>query len=695
MADSGTKNFGSILSDGLYRIPNYQRGYAWTSSEVNDLLDDLEYVTENESVEDHYLNSIIVTEAEDASLTDVLYVIDGQQRLLTANLLANEILRKAFELSSNGDQNTSHLKTQIEDKLYNDIFKRSASRVTRRALPADEHRDVFKELVLTDLEAERDLEAIEDGAGSPSEQKLAGAVRTISDRLDVLLQVEAPDSPQDQLLYLDRLASTLHNDFTATLHEVKSPSEAGRIFEAINDRGRNLNRADKIKSYLVYRATLGDVSVDVEDIHETFTQIYEVLNDYASDPAKVDGLIDRLVGQHWNIFAGEDQISRSDDLVGRHEKASEDIDQIKHAKYHVTKNADDARVGKWIDVYLNSLRDAADAYVYIRGTDQEDLFERLKEQLSDDIDKSAVRHYLYAIEKFGPSTTHSLSIALYMRFCGSESYESVTKTLEKLIMRIFGVGGARRDTKRGDFESLSRVLFWESRDDLTDVFPEGTSIPSGVANDADTYSIDGSLHDADEVASSLKKWAHNYSHETEDDEEVDVFERRLRNDNLNGLGVAGWGGLSTSELKNYMLYNYEVQIRSGGAELPKYLQAGIYDYTVEHVWPTNRSDLDIADDLDDDDYAHYVERAGNLAFLSLSENSTAGNREYEKKWTLTYKDARDGTKMVRDEFPDPTGEYPNEANEAGFETWGPEVIEWRSERMAGELASYWGCKEQS
>lgn len=182
---------------------------------------------------------------------------------------------------------------------------------------------------------------------------------------------------------------------------------------------------------------------------------------------------------------------------------------------------------------------------------------------------------------------------------------------------------------------------------------------------------------------------YGYSHETEDGREIDVFERRLREDNLDGLGVAGWGGLSANELKNYMLYCYEATIRSGGAELPKYLEAGIDNYTIEHVWPQKRSGMNIAPNLDDDEYAHYVERLGNLAFLSLSENSTAQNQDYDTKWERTYENAADGTKMVRDEFPDPTGRRSNEASESGFDTWNTAIIEWRSERMASVLAEYW------
>lgn len=690
MADSGTKNFGSILSDGLYRIPNYQRGYAWTSDEVNDLLDDLEYVTETETVEDHYLNSIIVTEASD-EVTDVSHVIDGQQRLLTASLLANEILRKAFEFSAPEDQDVEYLQDQVDEKLYTDVFKATRNQKQRRVLPAQEHRDVFENLVLTNLEAERDLEAVRSDASSPSEQKLVEAVETIQTRLKRLLESQTEGSIRDKMLFLNRLASTLHSDFTATLHEVDNPSEAGRIFEAINDRGRSLNRADKIKSYLVYRATLGDISIPVENIHEAFTDVYEKLNKYASDPGEVDSLVDRLVGQHWNLFAGEDQISNANCLVGRHEKASKDIDQIKHATYHVPKDADEDRVEKWMQVYLDSLCDAAEAYIHVRGANQESLFDQLQDELSDSVDSDAVRHQLYAIETFGYSTAHSLLMTLYMRFIDDNSYESMTEAMETLVVRMFGVGGARRDTKRGHFETLSRALFWASRDDLTEVFPVDSPIPSEVEKDAQAYDIDGSPSDLDAVVDQILDWAYDYSHESNGDEEVDIFEQRLRGHNLNGFSVAGWGGLSTNEIKNYMLYRYEGEIRSGGAELPKYLDVGINDFTVEHVWPQTRSGKDIASDLSNDDYAEYVERLGNLAFLSLSENSSAGNEPYSKKWENAFKKAVDGTKMVRDEFPDPTGDRSNAAIEAGFDTWSTELIEWRSQQMAEVLADYWDC----
>jgi len=691
MPDTGTKSLGAILSSGTYRIPSYQRGYAWTTREVNEFMDDLEYVTDTDTVDSHYVNSIIVTQGEGNELLNMLHVIDGQQRLLTSSLLASEILRQTFSIETNGDQDAEHVRNQIEELIYNDVYKTSLTNIQHRVLPASEHQDIYKRLVPTDVEAHRDIEKIREQAQSPSEQKLVDATKVIGGRLNAML--EGQTEPHRKLLYLSRVATTLHKHFVATLHEVKNPAEAGRIFEAINDRGRSLNRADRIKSYLVYRASLSDVGVRVQDLHETFTIVYEVLNTYATDPSRVDDLIDRLIGHHWTMFAGERSIERAEDLVGRHEKVNEDIDQIKYANYHVPKEAEDKRVGKWMEAYQTSLLASARAYVQFRGTRIDPLFRKLRECLSGEVDESEVRHSLYAIERFGPSTTHSLLAALHIRFADASSFGRLARSLEKLVLRMFGVGGARRDTKRHHFESLARVLFWSSREDLAAVFPEGTTIPEGVAKDRDRYEINGEAEDAEQVIRLLNKWSYQYSHRTSNGKTIDEFRRRLEEDHLDGLGVAGWGGVTNNELKNYLLYRYECEIRRGGASVPEYLQAGIYDYTIEHVWPRTCPNSTYPEGLTEDQYAQYVERIGNLAFLSLSENASAGNRPYEEKWTRTYQNAADGTKMVREEFPDPTGERENDASRNKFETWGSDVIKWRGQKIASVLARYWGYEE--
>lgn len=125
--------------------------------------------------------------------------------------------------------------------------------------------------------------------------------------------------------------------------------------------------------------------------------------------------------------------------------------------------------------------------------------------MADGIDINTVRHSLYAVEAFGHSTTHSLSVVLFLRFAGAESYESVVKSMEKLVIRMFGVGGARRDTKRSQFESLSRALFWASRDDITEVFSEESSIISRIENDVERYGMEGTKDDIDQILEFIEE----------------------------------------------------------------------------------------------------------------------------------------------------------------------------------------------
>jgi hypothetical protein len=692
MANSDTGEFGpEILSSGLYRIPDYQRGYAWTKSEVNQLLDDLEYVTNNPSIDSHYLNSVIIAEADDIP-GEASYIIDGQQRLLTSVILAHEILMRSKEIGDDQDPDIDQLRMNISDKLDNNVFKRPGrNRIKRRVLPAEEHQEVFKQIIDEDFQRS-DLDQIEKDAVplSPSEQKLINAAGEISSRVEELIDSEAGDTPNKELTYLDRLASTLNNSFTATKYEVEDPSEAGRIFEAINDRGRDLNRADRIKSYIVYRASLEDVNVEVEEIHEKFTYVYERLNEYCSDPSDVDETIDNFIGHHWSMFAGESSIERSDDLVGRHEKVNQDADQMKYATYHIPKEdgISGSRINKWIEVYLESLEDAIDSFVRVRGPDQDALYQELKKELHSDVNEKNVRYSLYAVESFGYATMNSFSMALDKRFSDSDSYQDITKALESFAVRLFGVMGAQRSKHRNDFESLARVLFWEARDDLQEVFPDDSTIVKNIENDAEKYGISGDSDDAKEVIKKLNSWSRSYSY----DGDEDVFERRLREENLEGFGVAGWSGLRKKELRNYMLYIYEIEIRGGGMPPEGYVENEIYDYTIEHVLPQNPDDqADVAPNMDEEEYEEYINRLGNYAILSLSENSTADNNNYETKWENVYSEASDGTKMLREELPDPTGGRTNQAAKEGINTWGKDVIEWRSERIADTLSGYWSC----
>jgi hypothetical protein len=72
--------------EGKLHLPEYQRPYRWTSSELNRLVDDLlHYFSESERTHQFFLGSVILHQQHD---NELLNIIDGQQRITTMGLLA-------------------------------------------------------------------------------------------------------------------------------------------------------------------------------------------------------------------------------------------------------------------------------------------------------------------------------------------------------------------------------------------------------------------------------------------------------------------------------------------------------------------------------------------------------------------------------------------------------------------------------
>ena len=700
MQSSKTEGMAQIMNIGLFRIPEYQRGYVWTEKEVKEFLDDIEYVWRNkEDDAEHYLGSIIINEKEDGEKA----VIDGQQRLITTALLSHQIVRKAKDLD---EESSNMMREEVEDKLWEIAFKETGSRKKRRVLPADEQKDVFKQIYPKDVTEKRNLEKIADSATTPSGEKLIEASDTIEKRIEGWLG-EKDDSKklsnEKPLTILFQLSKVVNQRLKATVHPVEDAEEAGRMFEAVNDRGRDLNRADRIKSYLVYRVSHNEtIDINPERIQSTFSVVYETLNEYLDDPEDIDDEIERLIGAHWNIFAGESEIKEPEDeekisrLEGRHQEVKQDIDQIKYSLYHASKKRDDSEVENWIKKYLESLKESAEIYRKFNGITNKAIYEDIIEELHDDVDERRVRHSLYVAKEYGLSIYYSLLISVLQRFGDSEEIEDFLFDFETMVIRVYEVLGARRDAHRNEFESMSRALYWaRNQKELEEVLGD-SHLTEKIRKEIDEgtgYGFNGTEEDLQTVRENLRSWTKDYSTKKTEDDIVDRFERRLATRNLDGFNVAEWGGLRSKQVKNYMMYRYVEIISDDEGRLPDktFIESDISEGTIEHVWSGERP-KNTSESLTEEEYTDLIDRIGNFAILSLSGNSSLGNEPYEKKWEKMYSDLKDSS-IFREEFPDPKGERNNEATRECGGGWGADIIEWRSERIAEKLSDYWSIPD--
>ncbi len=105
MTSSTLQSLSEVYNNRFFRIPDYQRGYAWRNEQLEDFWDDLMNLKDGKY---HYIGLLTVEkiDKEEASSLNLweddmwlyekgfksYHVIDGQQRLLTIMILLKVIL---------------------------------------------------------------------------------------------------------------------------------------------------------------------------------------------------------------------------------------------------------------------------------------------------------------------------------------------------------------------------------------------------------------------------------------------------------------------------------------------------------------------------------------------------------------------------------------------------------------------------
>lgn len=206
-----------------YRIPDYQRPYAWEEEQTGKLLEDL-YGAFAEGEMDYFLGSLVFVKASETDFE----VVDGQQRLCTLAILLSVLIH------SLSPDKKGEYETLLNDKTSLRADSPREPRITAR----DNDRgslDLVQTLNLDKLPA------------PDSGSRIAGNVR--------LLQALAEERFESDDETLDFIDFILENCYVV---EVVSDNleSAFRMFSVLNSRGLDLSPVDLVKSKLFQQ--LGD-----------------------------------------------------------------------------------------------------------------------------------------------------------------------------------------------------------------------------------------------------------------------------------------------------------------------------------------------------------------------------------------------------------------------------------------------------
>ncbi|KOV81154.1 DUF262 domain-containing protein [Nocardia sp. NRRL S-836] len=219
------KVFGS---DYDFRIPDYQRPYAWEVEQARQLLDDLVEALGRDDDEPYFLGSTVLVKSNGAADSEV---IDGQQRLTTLTILF-AVVR---DLASPGGIRTSLDKMIVE--------------------PGDE---------LLGLEAKPRLELKKRDRGFfRTYVQEPGRIQDLVDLGDMALKTDAQRAIRDNAKALRAVLVDMGEDARHRLVKMMSArtflvvvstpnlASAHRIFSVMNARGLDLSPADIFKSKVI------------------------------------------------------------------------------------------------------------------------------------------------------------------------------------------------------------------------------------------------------------------------------------------------------------------------------------------------------------------------------------------------------------------------------------------------------------
>jgi hypothetical protein len=236
-----------IFSDDyVFRIPGYQRPYAWTTEEAGELLEDLLGFMQAaggpvEEMPPYFLGSIVLIKAEGAPEADV---VDGQQRLTTLTILLAAIR------SSINEPSASEVTRLIYEKGSAILGTKDRFRLTLRERDSD-----FFQTYIQKEDGVNKLGKLADEI-SDSQNNIRANTQLFTSRLAKL--------PEADRLRLAQFAVT-----RCYLVIVATPDldSAYRIFSVLNSRGLDLAPTDILKAEII-----GGIPAAQRD---TYTQKWE------------------------------------------------------------------------------------------------------------------------------------------------------------------------------------------------------------------------------------------------------------------------------------------------------------------------------------------------------------------------------------------------------------------------------------
>ena len=255
--NTGTASYLELIGHGkTYRVPPYQRDYAWTQQEWEDLWNDIVELRDDPDGR-HYMGALVVQTQGDRDF----FVIDGQQRLATISLFALAIIDKLHRMSDGDtdEEQNQERATELRNRFIGE--KDPASLIESSRLHLNEIDDPFYQDYIVQLRKPLNPRGL-----PKSNSLLWKCYRYFSKRIDEL----GRDTGNKGEEVAKILSETVARRLLFILITVDDELNAYTLFETLIARGLELTTTDLLKNYFFSKVRAG---TDIEALKRRWQKL--------------------------------------------------------------------------------------------------------------------------------------------------------------------------------------------------------------------------------------------------------------------------------------------------------------------------------------------------------------------------------------------------------------------------------------
>ncbi|MGL5246439.1 MAG: DUF262 domain-containing protein [Mycoplasmoidaceae bacterium] len=242
-----------------FRIPIYQRNYDWNDKDVKKFFEDIyanfqRHKEKNYDRDDakYYIGNIIVYDDLKKD-SDILMVVDGQQRITSTIIIfasIRKILKNLYDSNKNID---STLKVKYDDLIYKveKVTSQNTRDQTKIKLTSIENDDLLEKLCFWNENEKVIIESNEKWKSSNIYCNFLAITKYITNKINVLKHSEF----EDIINFFEKdVIKSFSHTLIALIKIFAEKDQPSKIFEIVNTTGKKLKPSDLIKSYIFFFA---------------------------------------------------------------------------------------------------------------------------------------------------------------------------------------------------------------------------------------------------------------------------------------------------------------------------------------------------------------------------------------------------------------------------------------------------------